>query len=94
MPSPARPYNIPTNSSSSRYGVSEPPGLLFLFERLTLHSPIRQAHPRAKPRRERRRFGLSGGRAEDIQSLLRWLVLTLHRKTRGAKIGYRRRDHK
>ena len=67
MPSPARPYNIPTNSSSSRYGVSEPPGLLFLFERLTLHSPIRQAHPRAKPRRERRRSGLSGGRAADLQ---------------------------
>ena len=52
------------------------PGLLFLFERLTLDSNNRGAHPRAKPRRERRRFGPSDGRAEVLQlwrrSAWRW----------------------
>ena len=43
------------------------PGLLFLIERLTLDSHIREAHPKAEPRRERRRFGLSDGRAAGLQ---------------------------
>ena len=67
MPSPAPVSQRPNQLLKLALRCLRTPGLLFLFERLTLDLAFRQAHPRAKPRRERRRFGLSGGGAADLQ---------------------------